>query len=122
MLGFLRKRGIEFYWVQNKIMEIRNWKGIGYGVEVSEIGFILNKVITIRMVVIRQEVKAGQSPKRQLKLLHVEGILYDYQVIATNSNLSPEDVWRFYNKRACCENFIEEGIYGFGLDKVVSRV
>ncbi|MBI3260460.1 MAG: IS1380 family transposase [Ignavibacteriae bacterium] len=128
MLKFLINSAIEFYiivpiqtWVQNKIMGIRNWRGIGYGVEVGEFEFILNRVITIRMAVIRQKVKVGESPKKQLKLLHVEGVLYDYQVIATNSNLSPEDVWRFYNKRACCENFIKEGIYGFGLDKVVSH-
>ena len=30
-------------------------------------------------------------------------------------------VWRLYNQRACCENFIKEGIYGFGLDKSVCR-
>jgi hypothetical protein len=128
ILKFLINIAIEFYivvpiqpWVQNKIMGIRNWRGIGYGVEVGEFEFILNRVITIRMVVIRQKVKVGESPKKQLKLLNIKGILYDYQVIATNSNLSPEEAWRFYNKRACCENFIKEGIYGFGLDKVVSH-
>lgn len=128
ILKFLINSAIEFYivvpiqpWVQNKIMGIRNWRGIGYGVEAQEFEFILNRVITIRMVVIRQKVKVGESPNKQLKLLHVEGILYDYQVIATNSNLSPEEVWRFYNKRANVENFIKEGIYGFGLDKVVSH-
>jgi hypothetical protein len=128
ILKFLINIAIEFYivvpiqpWVQNKIMGIRNWRGIGYGVEVGEFEFILNRVITIRMVVIRQRVKVGESPKKQLKLLNIKGILYDYQVIATNSNLSPEEAWRFYNKRACCENFIKEGIYGFGLDKVVSH-
>ena len=26
-----------------------------------------------------------------------------------------------YNQRACCENFIKEGIYGFGLDTSVTR-
>src|SRR4030067_417549 len=48
-------------------------------------------------------------------------VLYDYQVIVTNSLLIPEEVWRFYNQRACCENFIKEGIYGFGLDKILSH-
>jgi len=73
------------------------------------------------MVVIRQRVRKGESPKKQLKLLHIEDLIYDYQVIVTNSNIAPEEVWRFYNKRACCENFIKEGIYGFGLDKVISH-
>jgi len=44
-----------------------------------------------------------------------------YQVILTNSDKAPERVWRFYNQRACCENFIKEGIYDFGLDRVVSH-
>lgn len=126
-LEMLIKRVKEFYivvpiqpWVQNKIMGIRDWSGIGYGVEVGEVEFILKR-ITIRMVVVRKKVKVGDQPRNQLKLLHVEDVLYDYQVIATNSNLSAEDVWRFYNKRANVENFIKEGIYGFGLDKVVSH-
>ena len=32
-----------------------------------------------------------------------------------------EEVWHFYNQRACCENFIKEGIYGLGLDKIISH-
>ena len=73
------------------------------------------------MVAIRQKIRVGETPKKQLKLLHVEGVLYNYQVIMTNSSLAPEKAWRFYNKRACCENFIKEGIYGFGLDNVISH-
>ena len=42
-------------------------------------------------------------------------------MIATNSDAPGEEVWRTYNKRACCENFIKEGIYGFCLDKSVTR-
>ncbi|MFQ5868070.1 MAG: IS1380 family transposase [bacterium] len=128
MLKFLIKKSIEFYvvvpmqpWVQNKIKYIRNWRSIGRGVEVSECEFVLTKYISIRMVVIRQRVRKGESPKKQLKLLHIEEVIYDYQVIVTNSARLPEEVFRFYNKRACCENFIKEGIYGIGLDKVVSR-
>ena len=41
--------------------------------------------------------------------------------MVTNSRKAPEEVWRFYNQKACCENFIKEGIYGLGLDKVVSH-
>ena len=41
--------------------------------------------------------------------------------ILTSGEKEPVEVWREYNKRACCENFIKEGIYGFGLDKVVSH-
>jgi len=72
-------------------------------------------------VVIRQKVKANAGPRKQLKLLSTEEVKYDYQVIVTNSGKGPEQVWRFYNQRACCENFIKEGIYSLGLDKVVSH-
>lgn len=127
-LRFLVKRSIEFYvvvplqpWLQKKIWGIKDWRDIGWGVEVSELGYILTPKITIRLAVIRKRVKKGVSPKKQLKLLSMAEVLYDYQVIATNSPLIPEEVWRFYNQRACCENFIKEGIYGFGLDKVLSH-
>ncbi len=45
----------------------------------------------------------------------------NYQVVATNSKAPGEEVWRVYNRRACCENFIKESIYGFGLDKSITR-
>jgi len=127
-LKFLVKRSIEFYvvvplqpWIQKKIWGIKDWKDIGWGVEVSELEYILAKEITLRLVVIRKRVKRGESPKKQRKLLAMEEVLYDYQVIVTNGLLVAEEVWRFYNQRACCENFIKEGIYGFGLDKVISH-
>jgi hypothetical protein len=127
-LKFLVKRSIEFYvvvplqpWIQKKIWGIKDWKDIGWGVEVSELEYVLAKEITLRLVVIRKRVKKGASPKKQLKLLAMEEVLYDYQVIVTNGLLVAEEVWRFYNQRACCENFIKEGIYGFGLDKVISH-
>jgi len=127
-LKFLVKRSIEFYvvvplqpWIQKKIWAIKDWKDIGWGVAVSELEYVLAKEITLRLVVIRKRVKRGESPKKQLKLLAMEEVLYDYQVIVTNGLLVAEEVWRFYNQRACCENFIKEGIYGFGLDKVISH-
>ncbi len=127
-LKFLVKRSIEFYvvvplqpWIQKKIWGIKDWKDIGWGVAVSELEYVLEKGIILRLVVIRKRVKRGESPKKQLKLLAMEEVLYDYQVIVTNGLLVAEEVWRFYNQRACCENFIKEGIYGFGLDKVISH-
>ena len=73
------------------------------------------------MVVVRERVKKNASPRKQIKLLNTEDVTYDYQVILTNSGKEAQDVWRYYNQRACCENIIKEGIYGFGLDKVVSH-
>jgi len=128
MLAFLIKKAIEFYvvvpmqpWVQTKIKHITDWKAVGRGIDAAECEYAIARDETVRMVVIRQWVKAGAEPRKQLKLLNTGDVAYDYQVIATNGTKAPVEVWRFYNKRACCENFIKEGIYGFGLDKVVSH-
>jgi hypothetical protein len=128
MLEHLIKEEIEFYlavpiqpWVQKKIRHTRNWTDIKGGAETGEGEYVLNKEITLRLVFIRQKIKGNHSPKKQLKLLNIDEIKYDYQVIVTSSDKEAADVWRYYNQRACCENFIKEGIYGFGLDKVVSH-
>jgi hypothetical protein len=128
MLKFLLKKEIEFYivvpiqpWVQKKIKQMRDWKDIGGGVQTGECEYVFEKDASLRMVIVRQKVKSQNRPRKQLKLLNTGDVKYDYQVIVTNAEKEAEEVWRFYNKRACCENFIKEGIYGFGLDKVVSH-
>jgi hypothetical protein len=127
-LKFLVQRSIEFYvvvplqpWVQKKIQMLRNWQEISRGIEVGEIPYVLTAGITLRMVVIRKTVKGDEAPRKQLRLLGGEWATYDYQVIVTNGPLVAEEVWHFYNQRACCENFIKEGIYGLGLDKIISH-
>lgn len=73
-----------------------------------------------RMVVIREEIKEGAARKKQPKLFDLKG--YSYQVIVTNiEEWSPEEIWRFYNQRACVENMIKEGMMGYGLDIAVSH-
>ena len=128
LIKYLVKEGIEFAvvvpmqpWVQRKIRHMGLWQSIGRGIAVGECSYIVNRVTTLRMVVVRQKVRANARPRKQLRLLNTEEVKYDYQVIVTNSGKAPEQVWRFYNQRACCENFIKEGIYSLGLDKVVSH-
>jgi len=128
LIKYLVKKGIEFAivvpmqpWVQRKISHMTEWNSIGWGLGVAECDYIVNRATTLRMVVVRQRVRANAGPRKQLKLLNTGEVKYDYQVIVTNSGKSPERVWRFYNQRACCENFIKEGIYSLGLDKVVSH-
>jgi len=128
LIKYLVKSSIAFIivvplqpWVQRKIRHMTEWKSLGRGVAVGECPYVVKKDITLRMVVVRQRVKAHAVPKKQLKLLNTEEITYDYQVMVSNSEEDPETVWRTYNQRACCENFIKEGIYGLGLDKVVSH-
>jgi hypothetical protein len=127
-LKFLVKRRIEFYvvvplqpWVQKKVQRLKDWQQVSRGVEVGEIPYVLAEGITLRMVAIRKVVKGDGAPRKQLRLLGGEWATYDYQVIVTNGPLVAEEVWHFYNQRACCENFIKEGIYGLGLDKVISH-
>lgn len=121
-------REIEFYIVvpqlvhiQKFVLRIGTWREICPNVAVGETLLPLNSHRKLRLVVVRKKVKAGEKARKQLKLFKTQPVAYDYQVIATSSLDTEETVWRFYNKRACCENFIKEGIYGFGLDKSVCR-
>jgi hypothetical protein len=127
-LKFLVKRRIEFYvvvplqpWVQKKIQRLRDWQPVSRGIEVGEIPYVLAEGMILRMVVIRKLIKEDEAPRKQLRLLGGEWAAYDYQVVVTNGPLVAEEVWHFYNQRACCENFIKEGIYGLGLDKIISH-
>ena len=98
-----------------------SYRDIGGGVEVGEFryqGYKWEKVR--RMVLIREEIKEGAAKKKQPKLFDLKG--YSYQVVVTNiEEWSPEEVWRFYNQRACVENMIKEGMMGYGLDVAVSH-
>ncbi|MGH7909335.1 MAG: transposase, partial [Thermodesulfobacteriota bacterium] len=96
------------------------YRDIGGGVSVSEmqyreIGWKEPK----RMVVIREEEKT-QRTKKQPSLFELMG--YSHQVIVTNiEEMSPEEVWRFYNGRANVENMIKEGILSYSLDVNISH-
>jgi len=128
IIRYLIKEHVEFYivvpmqpWVQKKIQHLKQWNSIGRGIATGQCEYVFEKDASLRMVIVRQKVKEGDAPRKQLKLLHTDDVIYDYQVILTNGDKEPKQVWRFYNKRASCENFIKEGIYGFGLDKVISH-
>ena len=114
ILDLLTSKGAEYYvvapmkqWVQRAIYGIKTWRAIGDGYEVAESTLTMMKV-DYRMVVVRKRVLKDRRPRRQLSLLHDDdGHLYDYNAIVTNSVRLPENVWRFYNQRACCENFYQ---------------
>lgn len=127
-LTWLGKQKIEFYvvvpqllWVQRLILGVGTWHRIAGNRETGEILIPLDKDKKVRFVIIRKPVKKYEKPRKQLKLLNVQEELYDYQVIATNSEHPGEEVWHCYNQRACCENFIKENMYDFGLDTNVTR-
>jgi len=73
-----------------------------------------------RMIAIRRRLDP-KEPKRgkQLKLLEAQG--YSFQLLVTNLDLAPEEVWRFYNGRCNVENLIKEGRLGFSMDEVCSH-
>ena len=127
-LCWLMKRQIEFYvvvpqqvWLQRLILGISNWREFDKNLSVGELRLPFPSLKDVRVVVIRELVRKGEKPRKELQLFSVQETLYNYQVIATNSTAPGEDVWRDYNQRACCENFIKESIYGFGLDKSVTE-
>lgn len=127
-LRWLMMRQIEFYvvvpqqvWLQRMILGIGNWREFDKGFATGELSLPIPSLKDMRLVVIRELVRKGEKPRKELRLLSVQEDLYNYQVIATNSKVPGEEVWRVYNKRACCENFIKESIYGFGLDKSITR-
>ena len=131
------KKKIEFFvvvplypYIQRQIYGLK-FKKVGKNLWAAEFEIVLRKEktrgrkrkrkkIKSRVVVIRRKVKKNKKPKKQLSLFPEMGA-YEYQVIATNSFLEPLKVWQFYNQRACCENFIKEGIYSYGFDCVPSH-
>jgi len=108
-------------WVQRQILSVADWRDLDGSVSVGARTLSIPGLEGVRFVVIREAVEPGEGPKKQLTLLGGEDCRYNYQVIATDIPGPEEDVWRFYNQRACCENFIKEGVYSFGLDKSVCR-
>lgn len=126
-LKFLEGKSLEYFiavplqpWVQ-RLMRGHRFRKHNRHIDVCDFYFCLGGVLTVRFVAIRMRLKKGERPKRDLPLFGGREAKYDYQVIATNSLMAQIDVWRTYNGRACCENFIKEGIYSFGLDRIVSH-
>jgi len=74
-----------------------------------------------RFVFVREKVKtesrptSGGYPGQEVLQFHD---LYDYEAMVTNlDDLPPEEVWRWYNKRANVENKIDELKNGLGFDQ-----
>lgn len=127
-IWWLKKKGIEFFiavplgqWVQKIILYRGSWEYLERDIWAKEALLTLGKTVSCRLVIIRIKVGKSEKPRKQLSLIKGDDNIYDYQVIATNSTRAPIEAWRFYNKRANCENFIKESIYSFGLDNVVSH-
>ncbi len=106
-------------WIQMELIGL-HYRDIGGGVSVSEMRYTgIGWKKPRRMVVIREQQKTQRS-KKEPTLFELMG--YSYQVIVTNiEEMSPEEVWRFYNGRANVENMIKEGILSYSLDINISH-
>ena len=125
-LGELERRRMEYAIAAKLYASIQyllgglDYRDIGDGIAVAEFRYQGNWKKERRMVAIREPIKEGKERKKEPKLFELQG--YSYQVIVTNiEGWKPEEVWRFYNKRACVENMIKEGIMGYGLDVTISH-
>ena len=79
-------------WVQRKILYITEWKSIRWGISVGECSYIVNQSTTLRMVVIREKIRVNDKTRKQLRLLNIEDVRFNYQVIVTNSDKTPQKV------------------------------
>jgi hypothetical protein len=82
--------------VQKAIAGLEHWRPFGHGVELSELPW---------------QPFTWKSPRR---LFDIPG--YTFHAVITNLSLPPEEVWRFYNRRADCENRIKELKLDFAAD------
>ena len=70
-----------------------------------------------RFVVIRRPLP--EEPSAQLTLFAIGN--YSYQVLVTNLNLNPLNLWKFYNKRAAVELLIKELKENYPLGKIPTK-
>lgn len=96
--------------------EQQSWRKLDNKYAVSEITVPLPSWERARRFVFIRETINTVSSGDQISLDFKE--LYDYEVIVTNlEDLSPEEVWRWYNKRCNIENKIDELKTGVAIDQ-----
>ncbi|WHY80343.1 IS1380 family transposase [Siminovitchia fortis] len=65
-----------------------------------------------RVSVIR---KAARFEMDQVQLID---FIWEHEAIVHTMDWSPMDIWRFYNQRACMENYIKEAKHGFSINRI----
>lgn len=93
---------------------LRDWRPFGRGVEVSELSWRPPGWSTARRLVVVREVLAERPDAAGRRLIELPG--YTCHAVVTNLTAEPEEVWRFYNGRADCENRIKELKLDFAAD------
>lgn len=95
-----------------------HYRRLAHGIETAEFFYQpVNWTKRYRFVVIRRPIP--EEPTEQLSLFSIGK--YSYQVIVTNMELKPINVWRFYNGRAGVELIIKELKNDYPLAKIPTK-
>lgn len=120
-LAALEKRGLQYAVaarmqppLRRAIGGLRHWRSFGRGVEVSELSWQPPGWPTARRLVVVREVLTERPDAAGRRLIELPG--YTCHAVVTNLTTEPEQVWRFYNGRADCENRIKELKLDFAAD------
>jgi hypothetical protein len=100
--------------VRREIVGIHEWNAFGPGLEAGEVPYQTYKwTQPRRLVVVREEI-SRRPEARGRRLFDLPD--YTFHSVITSLNDPPEDVWRFYNGRADCENRLKELKVDYGAD------
>ena len=100
--------------IRKAIAGLRGWRPFGRGVEVCELPWQPFRWTAPRRLVVVRELQRERPDAAGRHLFDLPG--YTVHAVVTNLSLAPEEVWRFYNGRADCENRIMELKLDFAAD------
>lgn len=92
--------------VHRAIAAVNEWRPFGRGVEVCELAWQPFRWKAPRRLVVVRERLEERPDAAGRRLFDLPG--YTFHAVVTDLPLEPEEVWRFYNGRADCENRIKE--------------
>jgi len=100
--------------IHKAIAGLQGWRPFGRGVEVCELPWQPFRWAAPRRLVVVRELLRERPDAAGRRLFDLPG--YTVHAVVTNLSLAPEEVWRFYNGRADCENRIKELKLDFAAD------
>jgi hypothetical protein len=100
--------------VRRELVQLQTWRPFGEGLSVTDFAYQAPTWTRARRVVVVREELRERPDARGRRLIEVPG--YTFHAVVTTLAHPPEDVWRFYNDRADCENRIKELKDDFGAD------
>jgi hypothetical protein len=88
------------------------------GREITELVTTLNTWEKDRRFIVRRVLK---DDKDRAQLFFLEGEAFTYSFFVTNTDLSPEEIVDFYQKRDNCENYIKEAKYDMAVGHLLLK-